>query len=376
MRRLGALLEEAVRDGLFPAAQAVVLHRGAVVFEGAAGAATLHTLFDLASLTKVICTTALFATLWKEGRVAPGTRLGALLPDAAAQDATLEDLLRHRSGLPASPAVLGLALARHPRLLAAPDPALRAQVRQAVLEEIARIPPSRPARSEAVYSDVGFILLGEALAHAGGAPLDRLYAERVARPLGLHSHFRRLSSPPAGEVELAPSGQVRPREPPPGVVDPVPHLERVSSIPGEVDDDTCWLLDGVAGHAGLFGSASDVARFGQAVLEEHGGAGVLAPAELWRQLATRDEDTPGSTRAMGFDTPSAEASSAGVHLGRRPPGAIGHLGFTGSSLWIDLSRELVVALVTNRTYRGRSEVRIKDFRPRFHDAVVEALPHG
>jgi CubicO group peptidase (beta-lactamase class C family) len=144
-------------------------------------------------------------------------------------------------------------------------------------------------------------------------------------------------------------------------------------VPGEVDDDNAWVMDGVAGHAGLFGTAVDVARLGQAVLADCTNAGHLAPGPLWHRALATDLKVPGSTRSMGFDSPSKEGSSAGQHLGNLPPGAVGHLGFTGTSLWVDLRRALVVALVTNRVALGRTENRIREFRPLFHDAVVEAL---
>jgi CubicO group peptidase (beta-lactamase class C family) len=147
-----------------------------------------------------------------------------------------------------------------------------------------------------------------------------------------------------------------------------------------VDDDNAWVLDGVAGHAGLFGSARDVAAFGQAVLDDVAGAGRLAPAARWAQALARDAGTPGSTRALGFDTrhpgDPATGSSAGTRLGMEPPGAVGHTGFTGASLWIDRPRRLVVSLCTNRTGgpRGRAATGITAFRPGFHDAVVASLP--
>jgi CubicO group peptidase (beta-lactamase class C family) len=151
------------------------------------------------------------------------------------------------------------------------------------------------------------------------------------------------------------------------------------SPPGEVDDDNAWAMDGVAGHAGLFGTAGDVAAFGQAVLDDLAGAARLAAPALWTRATQRDAETPGSTRALGFDTrlpgDAAGASAAG-RLGDRGAGAVGHLGFTGTSLWIDLERRVVVALCTNRTLAGRAETRIRPFRPRFHDAVVESLGAG
>jgi CubicO group peptidase (beta-lactamase class C family) len=151
---------------------------------------------------------------------------------------------------------------------------------------------------------------------------------------------------------------------------------------GEVDDDNAFVMDGVAGHAGLFGTADDVAAFGQAVLEERAGAGRLAPAERWAVALRRDAATPGSTSGLGFYTrlpgdPPGE-SSAGRVVGAADPGAVGHTGFTGTSLWIDLARDLVVALCTNRVAgpRGRADARIREFRPRFHDAaaLVAAAP--
>ena len=128
----------------------------------------------------------------------------------------------------------------------------------------------------------------------------------------------------------------------------------------EVDDDNAWCLDGVSGHAGLFGTALDVALYGQAMLE-----GRWAPASGWAR-----DTTPGSTRTFGFDTPSAEGASCGQRFGKR---AIGHLGFTGTSLWIDFDRELVVAFLTNRVALGRANLRIRAFRPQVHDAVLDAL---
>lgn len=357
------LLAEGVASGVFPQAWAVVRWRGERVFEGGAGGATAETVFDLASLTKVICTTPLFLSLWAEGKTEP---------DAVA------DLLCHRAGLPAFVPFFVGALRRFPRLLD-PDcpPELRAAARRAVVGEAFTVAPAEPPRTRAVYSDVGFIVLGELLSLAAAAPLDAGFAERVAAPLGLRVHFRRLSAPPPGGATIAPTGATRPREPAPGQAGLWEALPPRPSPPGEVDDDNAWAMDGVAGHAGLFGTAGDVARFGQAVLEEIEGAGRIAPPSLWEQALARDRLTPGSTRAFGFDTrlpddPPGDGS-AGRYLGQVPPGAVGHLGFTGTSLWIDRARRLVVALCTNRTALGRANTRIRDFRPRFHDAVVETF---
>jgi CubicO group peptidase (beta-lactamase class C family) len=379
--RLQALLDAGVAAGVFPRARAVVLEAGKRVFAGDAGGATAATVFDLASLTKVMATTAAVLALWRESRLAPDTPVARVFPGAAVAraGATVADLLAHRSGLPAFVPFFAPVLRDTPRLLE-PDcpPALRAAARAAVVAAALVTPPDVPPRTRAVYSDIGFVVLGELLATAAGAPLDALVADRVAGPLGLGARFRRLSAtPPADGGSIAPTGATRPREPAPGQEGLWPSLPARPSPPGEVDDDNAWAMDGVAGHAGLFGTADDVARFGQAVLDDLAGAGRLAPAPLWGAVVARDNAVPGSTRGLGFDTrrpgDPAEGDLAGRHVGRVEPGAVGHWGFTGVSLWVDLGRRVVVALCTNRTARGRAETRIREFRPRFHDAVVEGL---
>ncbi|MBX5484376.1 MAG: beta-lactamase family protein [Myxococcaceae bacterium] len=371
------LLEEGVRSGVFPAAQAVVYRFGRRAFQGVAGDARANTFFDLASLTKVMATTPVFMHLWAKGRLGPDTEVRRFFPDApiAKAGARLSDLLYHRAGLPAFVPFFSDVVRAHPGLLDEGCPAaLRAQVRAEVVARAVATEPVQRLAQAALYSDVGFILLGEILARVGDRPLDELFEAYVATPLELGAHFRRLSrGPSAKPQDVAPTGHTRPREPAPGQESLWPAFERtVPARPGEVDDDNAWVLDGVAGHAGLFGTAHDVARFGQAILGELEGDSKIAPAVLWERALNRDPKTPGSSRAFGFDTP-AEPKSSGRYIGDAPPGAVGHLGFTGSSLWIDRARSLVVALCTNRTYNGRGNTQIREFRPRFHDAVVEAL---
>lgn len=372
---LQGVLEEAVTLGIFPAAQAVVMHRGAQVFGGVAGNVTGDTRFDLASLTKVLCTTALFLRSWTEGKVGPETPVARFFPGSPVGDAgaTVADLLYHRSGLPPFVPFFAEALSSTPELLEPSCPsATRARVREEVIQAAARTPLVAPLRTATAYSDVGFILLGEILARAGGAPLDVLFSRHVAEPLGLSARFHRLTDfPTDGRVAL--TGATRPREPAPGQEGMWGELPSRPSVPGEVDDDNAWVMDGVSGHAGLFGTAVDVARFGQAVLAGCAGEPSLAPGPLWYRALASDPILEGSTRSMGFDSPSQGLSSAGHFIGDTPPGAVGHLGFTGTSLWVDLRRSLVVALVTNRVAHGRKEVRIRDFRPVFHDLVVQAL---
>ncbi|TSC34450.1 serine hydrolase [Corallococcus sp. Z5C101001] len=373
---LQAVLDDGVELGIFPSAQAVVLHKGMQVFGGVAGHVKGDTRFDLASLTKVLSTTALFLRLWTDGKVGPDTLVSRFFPGSPAGDAgvTVADLLYHRSGLPPFVPFFSDALKAHPELLAAACPAsVRAQARDEVLRAAAATPLEAPVRTRSAYSDVGFILLGDILARAGGAPLDVLFTRHVAEPLDLQARFHRLTDFPA-DGATAPTGAMRPREPAPGQESLWKDVPSQPSRPAEVDDDNAWVLDGVAGHAGLFGTAVDVARFGQAVLEGCAGTHpALAPGPLWHRALATDPLVAGSTRSMGFDSPSKGHSSAGRFIGDTPPGAVGHLGFTGTSLWVDLRRSLVVALITNRVAQGRQDLRIRDFRPAFHELVVEAL---
>jgi CubicO group peptidase (beta-lactamase class C family) len=343
------ILDEGVADGVFPLARTEIWLAGKPVL--AAGNAPEGTLFDLASITKVMATTALCLDAFETGAFAP--------------DPGILDLLFHRSGLPAFLPLFAEALATWPELN---DEGCSKETRAAARAHVVAAAKATPhaARREAVYSDLGFILLGELLAEKAGLPLDELFEQRVKTPLGLSASYRRISAALPVPKDFAPTGTTRPREPAPGQE----RLWTAATKPtrlAEVDDDNAWAMDGVSGHAGLFGTAHDVALFGQAVLD---GRVALPPGLTWRA----DASTPGSTRALGFDTPSAEGASCGQRFGRAGPlGAVGHLGFTGNSLWIDLDRKLVVVLLTNRVALGRANVKIREYRPRFHDAVLDLL---
>lgn len=361
MTSLARLLDDGRARGVFSEARAVVLRRGRVEFDG--GPSDSGAVFDLASVTKVMCTTAIAGRLVASGRLDPSAPVRSFVPELRG-DATTIDLALHRSGLPAFVPFFAEVARTRPSLFDRTASAgERSEVREEIVSRAFAVAPERQVGERAVYSDVGFIVLGEVLSRLGGAPLDVLFQREVAAPLGLGAAFRRISLHlPADHVVS--TGGARPREPAPGQEG----LWSCSSWPsevGEVDDDNAWVMDGVAGHAGLFATALDVARFGEAVR-----TGWLQSPIGWAP----DASTPGSTRTFGFDTPSSEAPSCGTRFGRAGPrGAIGHLGFTGTSLWLDFDRELVVALLTNRVFGGRANVMIRSFRPAFHDAVLDAL---
>ena len=237
-------------------------------------------------------------------------------------------------------------------------------MREAALREPLEAAPG----TRAVYCDPGFIALGFLVEAVAGEPLAALAPRRVFRPLGLSSTFFLDGTDPAAAAAhaagrtFAPTGTSAARQ-------------EISQ--GAVNDDNAWALGGVGGHAGAFSTARDVAAFGQAWLDALQGRPSLVPSGAAAVFARRD-DTPGSERALGWDTPSRGGSSLGSRLGRGPRGALGHLGYTGTSLWIDLDAGLVCVLLTNHVHPGGTSdrPRMRAFRQRFHDAVAEALGAG
>ncbi len=377
---LQAALEAHVRAGAFPAGQLCVIERDVVRHHHAVGAGvTAETLFDVASVTKAVATTAIALVFTGRGALSLDRPVVEHLPAlrGGGREAILvRHLLDHTTGLPA-----------WRPLFADPSPALRAifpgpnpqgfPAARAHLDALLQAQPlERPPGVRRLYSDLGFLLLGLVLEQVGGDRLDRLFARHVATPLGLTASrfFDLEQGVPAGR-SIAPTGTTRPREPAPGqeglfVVEPQP----VREAPGEVDDDHAWARGGIAGHAGLFSTAGEIARFGAALLRELDGAGGLAPVEIVRMFVTPTTVAEGPTRALGFDVPAPAGSSAGSSLGRGPQGAFGHLGFTGCSLWVDRDRRLSVALLTNRVRPGRHNVAgIQAARPALHDLVCAAL---
>ena len=271
-------------------------------------------------------------------------------------------LLAHSSGLPA-----------YEKLF------LKAHSREDLLVAAFTTPLSADPATRAEYSDIGFILLGAALERLAGESLDIFCQREIFGPLAMtNTTFNppkemRSKIPPTADEREDPLSNVA-RAPPPANCRH-PRIRRASGrstfrkriIQGEVQDENAFILGGVAGHAGLFSTAEDLARFAHAML--HGGSPILRPETI--ALFTRRESAPaGTSRALGWDTPSSPSQS-GKYFG---PRSFGHLGYTGTSLWIDPDRQLSITLLTNRTWPDCSNQAIKQVRPKFHDAVIEALP--
>jgi CubicO group peptidase (beta-lactamase class C family) len=354
------LLATANRERAFPAAaievggkNGVLWRRatGTLTYEPSSGLATADTIFDLASLTKVIATTSLAMRAVDGGRLLLEDPVARWIPEWKGDDrgsVTIADLLSHAAGLTAY-----LPFFR--------DHTGRIDYQPA----ICRIPLEYAPRTRSIYSDLGFILLGFILEDAqptsarfAGAPGARDPERR------LEVQFRQLSSSLTPEpLTFNPPRSWRDRTAP---TEHDPWRGRL--LVGEVHDENTWALGGAAGHAGVFGTVGAVGTFARAVLATLDGRPVLAKTETMRRFIQLS-GVPGSSRALGWDT-MLPTSSCGSRLSSS---SIGHTGFTGTSLWIDWERDLYIALLTNRVHPTRENEAIRRVRPQVHDAVVEAF---
>jgi len=324
--------------------------KGAPLLADFARSAGFHlettTLFDLASLSKPIATTTMAMILYDRGMLELDAPIAGTLPEFLAgssdprrHEVTFRMLLAHSSGLPA-----------YEKLF------LKASSRDDLLHAAFTTPLTADPGTRAEYSDIGFILLGLALERLAEESLDIFSRREIFGPLGMLSS---TFNPPTNlRAKVPPTADER--------VGAHSHSTfRNRIIQGEVQDENAFVLGGVAGHAGLFATAEDVARFAQAIL---GGNAIVRPETI--SLFTRRESHPaGTTRTLGWDTPS-HPSQSGKHFG---PNSFGHLGYTGTSLWIDPDRQLSVTLLTNRTWPDCANQAIKQIRPKFHDAIMEAI---
>ena len=333
---------EGIAGGTFPAAVLEVGSMQGVTWRAAAGRLTddpdsplavEDTIFDLASLTKVIAGASVAMRLVGGGRLQLSDRVSAWLPEWQGRDrahVVVRDLLEHCAGLTAWMPFYQSCSGR--------DDVVRA---------ICDLPLEYTPWTQALYSDLGFMVLGVILERAGGRPLD-MQVQAVTEGLELAYH-----PPPDWKVRTAPTGH---------------DAWRGRLLAGEVHDENAWALGGIAGHAGLFGSAPAVGAFARMVLRTFGDETPLGRPDTMRRFATRST-VPRSSRALAWDT-MLPTSSCGA---RMSPQAIGHTGFTGTSLWIDPARDVYVVLLTNRVYASREGDAMKRLRPRVHDAVMQGL---
>ena len=342
----GSIIQAAIADRAFPAATIEIGRSTGPLWTQAWGrlgytpdamACTPETVFDLASLTKVIAVASLVMDAISHERLALDMKVASLIqtwtgPDRAG--VTIRHLLEHASGLPA-----------HVRLFE--HASGRAQFERAIVESPLEYPPG----TRSLYSDLGFMLLGFILADVNQAPLDAQFqAVRASWP-GCESLTYRPS--PGERVRIAPTEQ---------------DSWRGRLLQGEVHDENAAALGGVAGHAGLFGDVRSVGAFATLLLVTFHQRTSLGEPRLLRRFATKST-VPDSSRALAWDT-MKPTSSCGTLMS---PTSIGHTGFTGTSLWIDHERDLYVALLTNRVHPTRENDAMIALRPQVHDAIVRAF---
>jgi CubicO group peptidase (beta-lactamase class C family) len=337
--------------------------RGHAVLRPERIAMTRDVVFDLASLTKPLATATAVMLLCADGAVDLDEPVAKYLPAAGErgkEHVRVRHLLTHTSGLkpwrPFHEALLERERKKGEHLLGTPA------AREAILERICRSTLVHEPGDAAVYGDLDFILLGALVEEVAKQPLDAFCAERIFGPLGMaDTRFVRIGE---GAVEPPPAWRRRC-----AATENCNWRGRI--LWGEVHDPNAWAMGGVAGHAGLFAPADDVIRFACTLLDVWHGRSEVLPPEWLRRFLTRDESSPqGTTWALGWDTPTPGASSSG-HL-FTPDATVGHLGFTGTSIWIDLAREAVVVMLTNRVHLVAKRSPFK-LRPIVHDLVMESF---
>lgn len=356
MGKADRLMKNALMEGVFPGAALWVLRRSENLFFKTYGHTDLSrhrkiektTFFDLASLTKPLATTLAVMFLVREKKLALDTLVGTILDPLKAtqkESITLENLLLHTSGLPAyRPYYLNLMkTACHER-------------KQKLNDLLLKEPLEQTIGSRCVYSDLGFMMLRWIVETVSGQRLDTFVQTQIYRPLGLNELFfidlqqdKRCNIDKFAATEICPW--------------------RGKTIRGMVHDENAFSVGGIDGHAGLFGTAENVGMLISELMNAFYGRSDngLFDHQLVRQFLKPKKN---GRRALGFDVPSPTNSSAGHFFSSD---SIGHLGFTGTSFWIDLEKEIAVVLLTNRVHPSRENQKIRAFRPALHDTVMSDL---
>jgi serine-type D-Ala-D-Ala carboxypeptidase len=368
---LAEALQTAVEEGVFPGAVLMVRLRGDLVYQHAKGYAaitpvrepvSLETIYDLASLTKPLATATAILCLVQDGLTDLDEPVETFLQElkgAAVGQVKIFHLLNHSSGLPGwrpfyervveqdreQPGFLGSKAAQ-----------------QMVLALIGQEMLEYPTGARSLYSDLGFILLGMVVERVTGCSLARFCTDRIYRSIGAQPLFFTRKG---GEIEgnLGPAAFSVKRVAPTEL-----NLWRGRMLRAEVHDENAYAFGGIAGHAGLFGTASSVLTMAGLWIESYLTRNRFLSPDLVRRFASR-QTTPGSSWGLGWDTPSIPSSSGGYFSSN----SFGHLGFTGTSLWIDPVTELEVVLLSNRVHCNGDNRSIQKFRPFIHDLIYEEI---
>jgi CubicO group peptidase (beta-lactamase class C family) len=363
--------EEAIAQGVFPGAVVLVGREESILYERAFGWRSLvpakssmqaGMIFDLASLTKPLATTLAIMLLVKHKKIRLDDCITRFIPTFGVfgkSAITVRQLLNHSSGLPAWRPFHEeiVKCEKSGRINFVASQAAKTHV----LEQIHREKLLSAPGAQSVYSDLGFILLGEIVELISGLGLDRFCHDKIFRPLGLRS------------ISFVDLTQLRTRriQPLEQMIAPTENCPwRKKILCGEVHDDNAYAIGGVAGHAGLFSSARDIHSLVARLSRCLRGKDDFFPQALVQEFLTRDQTVKNSSRALGWDTPLPERSASGNYFS---PRSVGHLGFTGPSLWWDLEKSCHVILLNNRVHPTRKNEKIKEFRPHIHDLIMKTV---
>ncbi|MBI4595446.1 MAG: serine hydrolase [Candidatus Tectomicrobia bacterium] len=404
--RIGPLLEKGFLEQVYPGAVLLIAQATEMLYFNAAGMACLEpekeamrldTLFDLASLTKVLATVPALMHLLTKRVLRLDSTLCSLLPDlpdvcAASEETrsiTVRHLLAHSSGLAAwHPFYQDVLAKRIPFGL---------EAKEQIYRMLFGLPLVSPPGQKSLYSDLDFILLGILIEKTRGLSLEEICSAEIYKPLGMFKTFfgSQINRPCSCTT---PQGRKIALDPPLEKGDeggPLPWLKGESGdcqtkskslnlpvaatefsdwrggvLKGEVHDENAYVMGGSAGHAGLFSTAEDIFLFCQNIILSLRDNQGFWPRALMAEVVRRQNLPSGSTWALGWDTPSATGSTSGELFS---PYSIGHTGFTGTSIWIDLAAELTVIFLTNRVHPSRSNERIRSFRPLLHNSIREII---
>lgn len=342
-----SIIDKAISDSAFPGAVLLVSRDGKIVHEKAYGNFTydqmspkmkINTIFDLASVSKVVGTTTAAMILVDKGKLNLDDKVVKYLPEFNnhnKEDITIRNLLVHNSGLAPFKKYYDVY-----------------STAEEVVNDIMNLIPEQEPGSKYVYSDLGMITLQKVIEKISGKTLDKFLEENLFKPMGMNST---MYNPPAGLKDSC-----APTE--------FDDFYRMRQLQGEVHDERAYMLDGVAGHAGLFSTALDLAKFLQMILQKGNylGKQLIKPETV--ELFTKKQSDQ-STRGLGWDTKSPEGSSSGNYFNLL---SYGHTGYTGTSVWTDPMVNLFVILLTNRVYPTRNNSIISKVRPAIHDAIYLA----
>lgn len=366
--RILTVLQDAIEHKVFPGGVLLVRSKGEILYHEAVGVkglppydqpVTIHTIYDLASLTKPLATTTAVLSLIQAGTLQFEHTVAdwvGELRNSPFRASTVRQVLNHSAGFPAwKPYYERLApTARKP------EHELERQSRmETYLSYVARESLGYAPGSTSVYSDLGFIVLGLIVERCAGEGLATYCRRRIFDPLHVTtcSYFGREDDVSFDRIDLA---RIAPTE---------EDTWRGRVVQGEVHDENAYALGGIAGHAGLFGTAESVSRVTQEWLRGVHGHSTLLSSELIRECVRRQDSIGQSSWALGWDTPSSPSSS-GQYFSDQ---SFGHLGYTGTSIWIDPVRDLEVIFLSNRVHPTRQNTRIQQFRPYLHDVISEEL---